>query len=378
MQKIKTATFTFHASHNYGSMLQAYALQYVLRNEVRIENEIINFRSLSQKLLYSDPGLKKYNFKQKVKQLLFGNYHKFLVEKYNLFEQFMKEKMILSQEFNDEVAAAKYSREFDFLITGSDQIWNTVCSDFNWIYFLPFAKGNAIAYAPSMGPCGIKEVKKEHYLKIKECLQQYKAVSVREKGSVEVLNKILATDVETLVDPTLLVDSKEWDDLAGNKPIINGDYIFMYKPFLDNPICEMAKKISRSLGIPVVVSNILPSRMELYNKLPLTTKIKSKLDCGPIEFLNLIKYSKLVISGSYHAVAFSIIFNKPFLAVNGKTDNRMSHLLKATNLLDYGVGLDDFSSVLNKLPSICFDDAKAYVDSERNRSIAFLKKSMNL
>lgn len=378
MQKLKTATVTFHGSHNYGSMLQAYALQHILINELNVENEIINFRSESQKRVYRFPTLKNLSLKRRIIHRLLGYKEKVLIDKYNLFETFLNEKLIISKEFGDEKKAIDYAKQFDYLISGSDQIWNTSCSDFSWLYFLPFAKNNAIAYAPSMGPNAKKEVKEENYSKIQEYLRGYKAISVRERGTAEIIKVLSDKNVETLVDPTLLVKYEVWDKLSGEAPLIKGDYIFMYHPFVNEAICRISKEISKIKGMPVIVSNKIPVKMELYNKLPFTTNIDSKLDCGPIEFLNLIKNAKLVISGSFHAVVFSIIFNKPFLAVNGKTDSRMSHLLNATGLLDYGVDINDYVPALNNIAQICFDDAKSYIEHERIRSISFLKKSMNL
>lgn len=378
MQKIKTATVTFHASHNYGSMLQAYALQHILKNELNVDNEIINFRSDKQKEFYPIPSTKNYSLKRRIVRWLLGYNDKPLLDKYNLFENFLKEKLILSQEFNNEDEVAEYAQQFDYLISGSDQIWNTFCYDFSWLFFLPFAKNNAIAYAPSMGPYGKSEIKEEHYSKINECLNNYKAISVREKGTAEAIKTISNKEVETYVDPTLLVKPEIWDEFSGNKPLIDGDYIFMYQPFIHEVFYKTSKEISKITGLPVVVSNQLPTWAELYNKIPFTTKIKTKLDCGPIEFLNLIKNAKFVISASFHAVVFSIIFNRPFFAINGNTDNRMSHLLEATGLLDYGAKAEDYSSVLTKVPEISFDKAKSYIDYERERGISFLRESLNI
>lgn len=375
MQKIKTATITFHASHNYGSMLQAYALQSILLNDLGVENEIINFRSEIQKKCYPFPSLANVNLIRRIVRQLSGYNEGALVKKYQLFESFLANKLNISQEFNDETDVVKYAENFDFLISGSDQIWNTNCADFSWLYFLPFAKNNAIAYAPSMGPCGRKAVKEEFYTKISECLQRYKAISVREEGTAEIIKRLSSLNVDTLVDPTLLVDYEVWNNLSGDSPIVDGDYIFMYHPFMSEDFCRTSRKIAKITGLPIVVSNKLPSYIELYNKLPFTTKITSKLDCGPIEFLNLIKNARLVISGSFHAVVFSIIFNRPFLAIGGKTDNRMSHLLRATGLLDYGVSDDDFISALNKIAEIKFEKAKSYIELEKEKSVLFLKNS---
>ena len=88
-----------------------------------------------------------------------------LQSKYQLFEKFLSDNLILTPEFKTESEVAAYVNRYDYLISGSDQIWNTICTDFDWSYYLPFAKGNAIAYAPSMGPYPERQVHEEHFQK---------------------------------------------------------------------------------------------------------------------------------------------------------------------------------------------------------------------
>ena len=378
MKKIKTATLTFHASHNYGSMLQAYALQQMLQKELGVENEIINFRSDAQKKMYQLASEKKENWKKRLVNLLLGNHTKALTKKYQKFEKFLNEYLILSKEFNSEAEVAEYANQFNYLISGSDQIWNTNCIDFAWPYFLPFAKNNAIAYAPSMGPNGKDRVSKENYSQINDCLQQYKAISVREQGTADVIKSISNKDVEILIDPTLMINKEIWDNLSGQEPLIKGEYIFMYKPAVNDLICKISNDISKQTGLPVIVSNKMSIGNEIRNTFSFNRRMHYKFDIGPIEFLNLLKNAKYVISGSFHAVVFSIIFNKPFLAVAGKTDNRMSQLLKSTDLLEFGVDSKNYMQVFKKLPEIDFTKSALYIEKEREHSLSFMKKALNL
>ena len=378
MGKIKTATLTFHASHNYGSMLQAYALQQVLINELGVENTIINYRSDAQKRMYQSPEDKKHSWKYKIIKPLLIDKKSALIKKFHLFEKFLEEKLDVTPEFNDEKDVIDFAANVDYLITGSDQVWNTHCYDFNWLYYLPFAKGNAIAYAPSMGPAGKNEVNAEYYPRINNCLRHYKSISVREQGTADIIKSISDKDVDILIDPTLLINKETWDKLSGDEPIIKGDYIFMYHPFINNQIYQITKDISQKTGLPVYISNQLPYQIELNKIYSGKRNLRYKLDAGPIEFLNLLKNAKLVISGSFHAVVFSIIFNKPFLAVNGKTDNRMSQLLRATNLLEYGVNEDDYLIALHNLSNIDFTKAALYIKKERENSLTYLNSALEL
>lgn len=376
MQKIKTGTVTFHASHNYGSMLQAYALQRTLTDVLGVDNEIINFRSEAQKKYYQLQDKKTETKKQKLLKLIIGSNDNALKKKFQLFEDFLEEELTLSQEFNSETEAADYSRKFDYLFSGSDQIWNTYCLDFCWLYFLPTANGNAIAYAPSMGPDAMNKVSVDNYEKIKDLVLKFKSLSVREQGTAEVIKVISGQEAEILVDPTLLVDRIEWERLAGKESLVNGDYIFMYHPFVNNEIYKISKNISRYTGLPVIVSNKLFNKADLHNKLT-GNHLKYKLDCGPKEFLNLIKNSKYVISGSFHAVVFSIIFQKPFVALDGIKDNRMSQILKDTNLLKYSIDKDNYIHVFKELENIDFSQSLEYIEKERKRSLEYLKSALS-
>ena len=102
MKRLNTATLTFHASHNYGSMLQAYALQHFLIKEIGVDNEIINFRSIAQKKMYSFPKEEKHSWKYNLIKYLLPNTKEDRIKKYNLFESFLSDYLTLSPEYNEE------------------------------------------------------------------------------------------------------------------------------------------------------------------------------------------------------------------------------------------------------------------------------------
>ena len=102
------------------------------------------------------------------------------------------------------------------------------------------------------------------------------------------------------------------------------------------------------------------------------------LSVGPKEFLRLIMDSEFVLSGSFHAIVFSILFHKPFLAYNGLTDNRMSQILYSTGLEDYAVTDTNYLCKLSLLNEIDFSQADDYITRERKRSFDFLKKNIAL
>lgn len=134
---MKTATLTFHASHNYGSMLQAYALQQILYN-LGVENEIINLRTDIQKGLIPPQLQWCHPCSSLVKLLRHPIRSIALQRKYHRFEKFLVEQLHLTPELSSKKEVEIYlsKHEYDALIVGSDQIWNPACWDFDTSYLL--------------------------------------------------------------------------------------------------------------------------------------------------------------------------------------------------------------------------------------------------
>lgn len=127
----KVGIITFHASHNYGSMLQAYALQQVVLS-MGYDCEIINFRSITQKEMYMPIFMRGTLYGKCVRFIIQSPYALGMLKKYRLFEKFLKEELILSsKEYNTLKDLENADFSYDYYISGSDQIWNVHINDFN-------------------------------------------------------------------------------------------------------------------------------------------------------------------------------------------------------------------------------------------------------
>lgn len=363
------AIITFHASHNYGSMLQTYALQNVVQS-FGFRCEVINFRTERQKKFY-DPIWKKGTLYERCKRFLLSSFYiNEIIKKYDLFENFLKEEINLStQEFStlEELNSAKLS--YDFYISGSDQIWNTLILDFDWAYFLPFVneRGKKIAYAPSMGPTPeLTTIEKEN--RIIELLKTYSSVSLRERRTAEYFKKLVGVSYPVVLDPTMLLSREDWDRFAGDEPLIAGDYCFCYSPWMNERVLTMASKWAESHHMPVVVSKpfIYLSSIVKWRR------IKTYVPVGPKEFLNLCKFAKVVYCDSFHAVVFSIFFKTPFFALDGMSDARISNLLSMTELTDRSVGENDVVEDTR----IDFDLATSVISSYKAESSEWLLSAL--
>ncbi|WP_289192727.1 polysaccharide pyruvyl transferase family protein [Bacteroides acidifaciens] len=371
--KRSVGILTFHASHNYGSMLQAHALQYVVV-KLGYTCEIINFRKKEQLKMYAPIHKRGSLLQRLVRTVTLFPYLKGCNEKYRLFEEFMQQYMNLSPDIYHTLEdVEKAGLQYDYYITGSDQIWNPICWDFDWVYFLPFVeKGKKIAYAPSMG--GMKDAIEADYIpKMKRYIESYDALSVRELGTVQKMSTFIDRDLKMVLDPTLLVDVEHWNEMIDPQPLVAGEYLFLYAPVFNLPTFEMVRRIADRLKLKVVIS-------QLYGR-EITYKYRDFMiyaAVGPKEFLNLCKNARLVCGNSFHLIVFSILLKVPFLAVNGLSDNRISDLLHKTGLEGRAISNKNFDEAIGNAFSLTFEEAQQRLDEERKSSINYLMKSLNL
>lgn len=323
---------TFHASFNYGSMLQAYALQtYLTRLGHKVE--IVNYRTKRQKAGYPKPidFHSKYTTKESIKRLLIDPYSiKPLYKKWHLFDEFLNHKLNVTQEYNSIDQLKRTDFNFDILITGSDQIWNTKAFDFSEAYFGCFVGNNTkkIAYAPSLGP----EPESLNPSYIKDLMKEFKAVSVREIRSKEFLeNNNIYHPVVLVLDPTMLLDHNDYESMISRRPLVEKKYIFYYTPGrVRHDFLSEASKIGYKIGLPVICDNYYePMDLKRYNN------VFPYGSVGPLEFLNLIYNAEFVCGASFHLMVFSIIFKKKFCCMNGDTDSRMNNLMKIVDAEDH-------------------------------------------
>ena len=372
MEKNKRiGTITFHASYNHGSCLQAYALQEFTK-DLMGEGccyEIINLRTETQKNIYKTP-FEKAGLKNLAKRLIYIGFKKRFQKRAQNYEAFIKEKLNTTKEFAsiDELKAAKL--KYDYYMSGSDQIWNLECFDFDWSNFLEFCNsGKKISYAASFGPLKNKW-DKDNAERIKNDLSRYNSISVREEGSAEAVESLTGLKPTICVDPTLLISEDKWSSILGDK-LIDRDYIFLYDVKNLKDASVIAKKVSGYYKMPVV---IVKENIEKH----LHGSFVKKYDAGPIEFLNYVKNAKIVLSSSFHGTVFATIFKKPFFAINGRKDLRINGLLSRMGLEDRCVDTQDIDAKLPGIFDVSFDKATKVIDAEREKSKKFLARALEL
>jgi len=370
---MRIGIITFHASFNYGSMLQAYALHKVL-SDMGHNVEIINFRSAEQRNMYHHPINLKSKEWSKIHMLMHYMLHinTYIphIKKWNLYNAFLKKYLTHTKVFHTVDELRQFDFKYDYLVIGSDQIWNTRCRDFSEAYWGNFCdkKIKKIAYAPSMG--SYPELQDINHFK--DNLSNFFAVSVREiKARKILIDNQVFHDISLTLDPTLLLKDIDYNYLAPDNPLINGDYLFFYEPFIRPDFLKIALDFGIQLGYNVVVDRSYQlNSYKGYNNIIFYTEV------GPKEFVNLIKHAKVVIGHSLHAVLFSIIFRKNFYAIDGDKDSRMNTVLVSLGLEKRAICLDNLE-LQEKEDIDYWESVYEKYSIMKNESISFIKKALN-
>ena len=370
----KVGIITMHKVVNYGSALQAYALQRVIE-KLGYDCEIIDY-------IYPNA----YHLSQYAKipfwkswilfviQLLYGFPQK---KRIKLFEAFYSRFLKLSPTcYKSREQLQNNPPHYDIYVTGSDQVWNpkSIMEDTNFMLsFVSGREAKKISYAASFATDVIPDKYREIYRK---CLDEYSAISVREWNGVNIIQSLVGKNAELVLDPTLLLKSNDYDVIA-QESIIHMDepyllaYLLGYK-FNPHPYVDyMVKYLHRKTGYKVVLLNVADTRMWFT---PDSVRLRK---VGPSEFVYLFKHASLVVTTSFHGTAFSVIYNKPFYALvqSNSQDDRISSLLKLLGLEERLVYM---GQSLNELQGSLEYDSKALAKLEngRKQSLAFLHETL--
>lgn len=313
---------TYARAINYGSALQAFALnRYLTDNGFNVKT--IDYTTETQQKLYRifEPTKSMMAMFRNIQSIL--NYRK-LKEHHTRFEEFIKTYIPMTKVISTSDELESISSDADYLICGSDQIWNADCDDFDSNYMLSFVsdKSKCISYAPSLGAGASSE---KTVCAIKKYAINFKALSSREESGANTIAHLTGREVSTVSDPVFLLSEEYWKEIASDR-LLKKDYILGYFIGDRAGMRDFAKKMSKSTNLPVIV---------IYKNLrDIRYGFRNIYECGPSDFISLIQHSKGIVTNSFHAVAFSLIFKKDFWVFTGKasTDSRISGLLNMVGL----------------------------------------------
>ena len=322
---MKVDIITRHSVPNYGSLLQSYATQKVIE-EMGFESEIINYtryeeryKNLVNTLIKGKKWNKNIITRTIYKMIQKPNYTKMYrkFEKYR--KNFLKESRLeygSLQELKDNVPEA------DVYCSGSDQIWGKIGTvEYDEAYFLKFIEDRTkrcIAYSSSFGK---EEIDGSLEKNIKKLLENYSDILVREDTAKSILKKHGIENVEQVLDPTLLLNKEQWSNLARKVKNKQKKYILVYQLHDNKSFDKYAKEFSKKTGLKLL--RISPS---IYH---ITRSGKLIYLPNQYEFLSLFQNAEYVLTDSFHATVFSIIFNRKFVDIlPGNQRKRSIELLK--------------------------------------------------
>lgn len=361
MENKSVALMTWHTDDNYGTVLQAYALREQIKKNGFEKVDLIA-STPNRPVLKLIKRLKVNNLITKI-LLSKENIKNKCLEKTFKFNKFRESKFTFSKKCEDASDLFLLNDEYDKFVCGSDQIWSPILYDEN--YFLGFVKDNSkkIAYAPSLG---LSKIENEGIKKsIKEQIDTFSALSIREEQGRKILKEITDKEIEVVLDPTLLLDKKEWNklfNLAGSSE----QYIVYYCLTNNKKHYSFAKKMARKLNKKLV---IIPGNVIDYLH-------KNVINASPEEFLSLIYNAFLVITDSFHGTIFSVNFNVPFITLKRFKDNKLSqnsriyNILKKVNLTSRLYNNNDKYFIYNY--NINFDECNNILKKQRKKSIDYL------
>lgn len=361
---MQIAIITFHRALNYGAVLQAFALQKKLEDmgheAVILDHNNKKIDSINAIFRIGD----NKNIIHMIKELVNVPFR--LIRK-RRFENFVSTKLKI-YPIEDKKALVEINDCFDIFITGSDQVWNPYLTDYDDAYFLDFVNSpeKKVSYAASIG---VRRFSEADQLRVRERLQSFAKISVREKSAKDLLQRIVDIPIRVVVDPTLLVDRTVYADWIQNNN--EGKYIFVYslnsEVNLMTSVFELAAR--ENLKILYICN-------ELYDmKKHINKRIQHILNPSPERFISLLANAKYVATNSFHGTVFSIIFHKQFLCETdyGKSKNgRVIDLLSECGLSERIVG--DYT-LWHKNIDWCEVDKK--LKCLQSFSVAYIKELTN-
>lgn len=314
---MKIGIVTNHRAHNYGSVLQAYALYHKLKSE-GLNVEIIDYwpryKSDQYALFrwsyyFKTPASFSSTIKTWIKRVISFPERWLRYTKFNLFIN--RHFSFGKRTFKN---GSKIPDKYDLIIFAGE-IWKHQTRKqkivFDEVYVGKYpesSQAKKVAYSI----CHTSEETNKYVIeKLAKYLENFNAVSIREEYLSSQLTDLADTNIKTVLDPIFLLSENEWRELVKtDKP--QKRYLLFYQQMKSDEAARIAKKIAKEKGLEIVEVRGYVGRSLLLKKVRSTA--------GPIEFLSLIANADYVVSTSFHGIAFAVLFGKQFTALGFKNN----------------------------------------------------------
>lgn len=311
---MKVGLITYHSAYNFGSVMQAYATQEVIRN-IAGNCEVINYRTIEQKRVYAvfkwDKGARF--IKSLVKNILIIPTYRNRVNRAKKYEEIIEKLFNLSKEVTEHKDVYSMWGKYDLIVSGSDQIWNKHSNELenvSWEYMKPYLlsgyKGKKVSYASSLTNMTDDEI-----AYILPDIKAFDCISFREENTAKKIRDDFNVENSSVLDPTFLLSKEEWISKLSLTPQEASDYILFYVLSRRSEIKHMMS-IVKEIGIKTgkKVKMIFPLASSSSEQ-----GIEMLEEVDPIDFMNLIYNASMVVTDSYHGTILSVNLGKDVYSV---------------------------------------------------------------
>lgn len=370
MSRKKIGILTFHRAINYGAVLQAFALQNYL-NE-KYDASIIDYRCtrIEERNYLRKKSFSDLKHKAKVLMLMqFRQEHIYISNKKKSqkgFIQFMKEYFKLSEPYFPETIN-RVDEMYDMFISGSDQIWNPIITNGDRNYFLQFAKPyKRYSYAASFGTTdtdGFIE-------KVSPLINEYQSLLVREQSAKDTIEKVcLNKECNVVLDPVFLLNKEKWiSELHLDEG--HEKYVFVYLVASQHYLIEYAKKVAEKENLKILY-------VSPYAGSDVPEGVMNRNDVGPKDFLEILLGATFVLTTSFHALAFSLIFNIPFMyELDSSARNNNSRLENIERVFGFNRRITQDTSIDKYRETIDWNRINTLMEAEIIKSKALINSAL--
>ena len=376
----------FHGNYNFGGLLQAYALPVALEKYLGLPAEQIDYAlcpAEAEEQTEKEPVSllnRIYAFVWRISNCLEKRY---FINRKRMFDEFIDDIPHSKETYRFD-SISNVLNEYHIFICGGDQIWNDYQA-IRWyrkedsqVFTLQFVPEHIkkISYAPSMAVLELtEEFKKEFCIGV----NRLDRVSVREKRSLPVLRKLTDKPVKVAVDPVLLLKESDWlkeINYSGKKEKYILCYLLSDSISQRKALTKLAKKLNyKIITFPHILHNIVRKCDLFFGDI-------RDYSSGPREFIELIKNAEMVITDSFHACVFSMIFKTPFavfernkIGENGNMNSRIYDFLEEYHLENQLVTEKELTE-MQEIPKIDFTYAHEHWEKRRQESLKYLENAL--
>lgn len=364
---------TIHKINNYGSVLQAYALQKACE-ELGFNVEVIDY-NYPNVFHASNKYVNSVDSQPNEPRWLKALYSLELLKQHKGIKSFVaKYEHLSSKQYGHPSELIGDIPHYDIYITGSDQLWNPRHCNGDPAFLLHFAPDNAlkISYAASIGVNSIPEDLKLQY---KELLSRYAFISVRENSGAQVVWEVAGKKAAVVLDPTLLLNKDQWNQIAVPKRQFKKKYILCYFlnytfnafPYVD----QLADYMQQETGYEIVRVARPPHKLGLSHT-------HYRIGASPEEFLALVRDAEMVLTTSFHGTAFAVNYGKPVFTVvqdRNASDSRQVSLMCNLGLEDQILSITDSMPDRSRFTYDVLTEQKR-LEALRQQSKIYLKQAL--